>query len=240
MDEVAELLELRLDRRISVNPRRTTRRAIAIDREVRVRELLTHLIELRKPASRTQLLRLAAANPCPPEQAVLSELAKRPEARALSVTECLAEFAATELSRAELLELFEPMAPAFSIASSARQVPREAELVVSVLEAPARSGYGVFLGCHPATSPMRYQDNRFRCASIPRAVRFAPSRAREERHPRRRRNWGRLPFRGFIGDRLAAQAAREPSHRHCVSSGYAILKSTTCSATNSRRPNARA
>ncbi|MGH8966414.1 MAG: flavodoxin domain-containing protein, partial [Actinomycetes bacterium] len=66
VDEVAELLELRLDRRISVNPRRSTRRAIAIDREVSVRELLTHFIELRKPASRSQLLRLAAANPCPP------------------------------------------------------------------------------------------------------------------------------------------------------------------------------
>lgn len=49
VDEVAELLELRLDRRISVNPRRSTRRAIAVDREVSVRELLTHFIELRKP-----------------------------------------------------------------------------------------------------------------------------------------------------------------------------------------------
>lgn len=51
VDEVGELLDLRLDRRISINPRRSTRRAIPIDREVTVRELLTHFLELRKPAN---------------------------------------------------------------------------------------------------------------------------------------------------------------------------------------------
>lgn len=58
VDKAAELLGLVLDRRISVNARRSTRRAIALDREVSVRELLTHFLELRKPATRTQLLRL--------------------------------------------------------------------------------------------------------------------------------------------------------------------------------------
>lgn len=211
VDEVAELLELRLDRRISVNPRRTTRRAIAIDREVSVRELLTHFIELRKPASRTQLLRLAAANPCPPERAALTELAEHPEARALSVTECLAEFAATELSRAELLELFEPMAPRhYSIASSARQVPREAELVVSVLEAPARSGYGVFRGVSSSylADAVPGQQIRMRVDTARRAFRAGAEPAKNVILVGA--GTGVAPFRGFIGDRLAAQAAREP------------------------------
>lgn len=211
VEEVAELLELRLDRRISVNPRRTTRRAIAIDREVSVRELLSHFIELRKPASRSQLLRLAAANPCPPERAALTELAEHPEARALSVTECLAEFAATELSRAELLELFEPMAPRhYSIASSARQVPREAELVVSVLEGPARSGYGVFRGVSSSylADAVPGQQIRMRVDTARRAFRAGAEPAKNVILVGA--GTGVAPFRGFIGDRLAAQAAREP------------------------------
>lgn len=211
VDEVAELLELRLDRRISVNPRRSTRRAIAIDREVSVRELLTHFIELRKPASRSQLLRLAAANPCPPERAALTELAEHPEVRALSVTECLVEFPATELSRAELLELFEPMAPRhYSIASSARQVPREAELVVSVLEGPARSGYGVFRGVSSSylADAVPGQRIRMRVDTARRAFRAGAEPAKNVILVGA--GTGVAPFRGFIGDRLAAQNADEP------------------------------
>ncbi len=211
VDEVAELLELRLDRRISVNPRRSTRRAIAIDREVSVRELLTHFIELRKPASRSQLLRLAAANPCPPERAALTELAEHPETRAMCVTECLAEFPATELSRAELLELFEPMAPRhYSIASSARRVPREVELVVSVLEGPARSGYGVFRGVSSSylADSVPGQQIRIRVDSARRAFRSGAAPAKNVILVGA--GTGVAPFRGFIGDRLAAQAAGEP------------------------------
>ncbi|MEV0673176.1 cytochrome P450 [Mycobacterium sp. NPDC050441] len=212
IDEVAELLDLRLDRRISVNPRRSTRRAIAIDREVSVRELLTHFIELRKPATRSQLLKLAAANPCPPERATLTELAEHPEARALSVTECLAEFAATELSRAELLELFEPMSPRhYSIASSARRVPREVELVVSVLEGPARSGYGVFRGVSSSylADAVPGQQIRMRVDTARRAFRAGAEPAKNVILVGA--GTGVAPFRGFIGDRLAAQAAGEPS-----------------------------
>ncbi len=211
VEEVAELLELRLDRRISVNPRRSTRRAIAIDREVSVRELLTHFIELRKPASRTQLLRLAAANPCPPERAALTELADNPETRAMSVTECLAEFAATALSRAEQLELFEPMSTRhYSIASSARLLPREVELVVSVLEGPARSGYGVFRGVSSSylAEAIPGQQIRMRVDTARRAFRTGAEPARNVILVGA--GTGVAPFRGFIGDRLAAQAAGEP------------------------------
>lgn len=211
VDEVAELLELRLDRRISVNPRRSTRRAIAVDREVSVRELLTHFIELRKPASRSQLLRLAAANPCPPERAALTELAEHPETRAMCVTECLAEFPATELSRAELLELFEPMAPRhYSIASSARRAPREVELVVSVLEGPARSGYGVFRGVSSSylADAVPGQQIRMRVDTARRAFRAGAEPAKNVILVGA--GTGVAPFRGFIGDRLSAQAAGEP------------------------------
>ncbi|MBA0046345.1 cytochrome P450 [Mycobacteroides sp. LB1] len=211
VDKAGELLGLILDRRISVNTRRSTRRAIALDREVSVRELLTHFLELRKPATRTQLLRLAAANPCPPERAALEALAEHPESRSLGIAGCLLEFPATKLSRAELLELFEPMTPRhYSIASSARQSPRVVELVVSVLDAPARSGFGDFQGV-----ASNYLANAIPGQQIRARVDQARQAFRAGADPARNvilvsAGTGVAPFRGFVGDRVAAHSAGEP------------------------------
>lgn len=211
VDKAGELLGLILDRRISINTRRKTRRAIALDREVSVRELLTHFLELRKPATRTQLLRLAAANPCPPERSALEALAERPETRSLGIAGCLLEFPATKLSRAELLELFEPMTPRhYSIASSARQSPGIVELVVSVLDAPARSGFGDFQGV-----ASNYLANVQPGQRIRARVDQARQAFRAGADPSRNvilvsAGTGVAPFRGFVGDRLAAQSAGEP------------------------------
>lgn len=209
--EVGEMLDLQLDRRISVNPRRSTRRAIPIDREVTVRQLLTHFLELRKPASRSQLLALAAANPCPPERAELAELADHPQDRALSVTACLAEYPATALSRAELLELFEPMAPRhYSIATSSRRRPGEVELVVGVLEGPARSGAGTFRGVSSSylADSIPGQQLRMRVDPARQAFRAGADPARHVILVSA--GTGVAPFRGFVGDRLAAREAGEP------------------------------
>ena len=49
-----ELLGIDGDLRLSINPQRSSRRLIALDREVSVRELLTHFVELvrnRPPAA---------------------------------------------------------------------------------------------------------------------------------------------------------------------------------------------
>ena len=134
---VLEFLGIDGDLRLSINPRRTSRRLIALDREVSVRELLTHFVELRKPVTRSQLRRLAASNPCEPERERLEELAASADPCALSPLECLLEFPACALTGAELLELLEPMTPRhYSIASSSRLTPGLVALVVSVLDAP--------------------------------------------------------------------------------------------------------
>jgi cytochrome P450/NADPH-cytochrome P450 reductase len=211
VEEVGEILGLQLDRQISINPRRSTRRAIPIDREVTVRQLLTHFLELRKPASRSQLVRLAAANPCPPERDALTELAEHPESRALSVIACFAEFPATQLSGSELLELFEPMAPRhYSIATSSRRRAREVELVVGVLEGPNRSGDGVFRGVSSSylADSGPGQQIRMRVDPARQAFRAGADPARNVILVSA--GTGVAPFRGFIGDRLAALEADEP------------------------------
>jgi len=211
VDTVLELLNIDPELRLSVNPRRTSRRLIALDREVSVRELLTHFVELRKPATRSQLRRLAAANPCEPERRRLEELAESPDPCVLSPLECLHQFQACALTGAELLELLEPMTPRhYSIASSSRLSAHEVAVIVSVLDTPARSGLGLFKGV--ASNHL--------AGVAPGALiraRIDPARQafRAGADPQRNvilvsAGTGVAPFRGFLGDRLAAKRAGEP------------------------------
>jgi cytochrome P450/NADPH-cytochrome P450 reductase len=208
---VLELLEIDGDLRLSVNPRRTSRRLIALDREVSVRELLTHFVELRKPASRNQLRRLASSNPCVPERERLEELAAAEDPCTLSPLECLLEFRACALTGAELLELLEPMTPRhYSIASSSRLTPGLVALVVSVLDAPAPSGYGLFQGVasnHLAAIAPGTQI-RARVDSARQAFRAGADPAKNVILVSA--GTGVAPFRGFLGDRLAAKQDGEP------------------------------
>ena len=208
---VLELLGIDGELRLSINPRRTSRRLIALDREVSVRELLTHFVELRKPATRSQLRRLAASNPCQPERERLEQLAAAAEPCVLSPLECLLECRACALTGAELLELLEPMTPRhYSIASSSRLAPGLVALVVSVLDAPARSGHGLFQGVAsnhlaaiaPGTQIRARVDSAraaFRAGADPGKNVILVSAGT-----------GVAPFRGFLGDRLAAKLDGQP------------------------------
>jgi cytochrome P450/NADPH-cytochrome P450 reductase len=211
VDTVIELLEIEPDLRLSINPRRSSRRLIALDREVSVRELLTHFVELRKPASRSQLKRLAAANPCVPERQRLEELSAASEPSVLSTLECLLEFPACEVTGEELLELLEPMTPRhYSIASSSRLSPQVVGLVVSVLGAPARSGHGRYKGV---------ASNHLAEIAPGELIRARVDQARQAfragADPTRNvilvsAGTGVAPFCGFLGDRLAAKQSGEP------------------------------
>lgn len=211
VDTVLELLGIDPQLRLSINPRRTSRRLIALDREVSVRELLTHFVELRKPATQSQLRRLAAANPCVPEKLRLEELAASDEPCLLSPLECLQEFPACALTGAELLELLEPMTPRhYSIASSSRLSPKEVALIVSVLDTTARSGRGLFKGV-----ASNHLADIAPGASIRARVDQARQAFRAGAEPERNvilvsAGTGVAPFCGFLGDRLAAKQSGAP------------------------------
>ncbi|WP_018161681.1 cytochrome P450 [Smaragdicoccus niigatensis] len=196
------------DMRLSINPRRSSRRLIAVNREVTARELLTHFVELRKAATPTQLRRLAASNPCPPERQRLEELADSSTPSAISPLECLVEFPACTLRGPDLLELLDPMTPRhYSISSSSRLSPQIVALIVSVLQAPARSGRGMYKGV---------ASNHLAEIAPGTQIRARVDRAREAfrsgSDPARNvilvsAGTGVAPFCGFLMDRFAAKMA---------------------------------
>lgn len=197
--------------RLSINPRRSSRRLIALDREVSARELLTHFVELRKPVTPSQLRRLAAANACPPEGRRLTELADDPGGCPLSVLECLAEYPGCVLTGAELLELLDPMAPRhYSIASSSLLSPRVVGLVVSVLDAPARSGHGLFKGVASNFLATVQPGRVIRARVDPARQAFRAGADPAKNVILVSAGTGVAPFLGFLGDRLAAQRAGAP------------------------------
>ncbi|MEW2571823.1 cytochrome P450 [Streptomyces sp. NPDC047070] len=185
---------------------------VPLGRALRVDELLTRYVDLAAPATPGAVARLARATACPPERIELERLAGGDHAelvqgRAPTLLDLLERFASCEVDLALVLELLPAPRPRQYSISSAAEEQSNAALTVSVLEAPARSGEGVFRGTASTylrrvrtgdrivatvTSP----PDTFRPpldASVPVVMIAAGS--------------GVAPFRGFIGARTAAAAA---------------------------------
>ncbi|MEU6767382.1 cytochrome P450 [Streptomyces sp. NPDC046853] len=133
---------------LDIRAGRPRRDGLAVDRPLTVRQLLSMYVELQGRPTAEQLAVLAAANPCPPERAVLGALAENEATRAADgrtllelVEACPALRGALEWPR--LLDVLTPLRPRhYSVSSSPAVRPGHADLMVSLLEAPARSGSG--------------------------------------------------------------------------------------------------
>ncbi|WP_344364749.1 cytochrome P450 [Streptomyces gobitricini] len=130
VDRTARLLGADPDALLSVVPARPGRAALAVDRPVTVRDLLTHHVDLGHRPGAEYLARLAGLNPCPPERAALR--AARPgEATLPDLIEAYPALREA-LSWPVLLELLEPMRPrTYSVSSSPAADPRHVDLMVS-------------------------------------------------------------------------------------------------------------
>ncbi|WP_181798838.1 NADPH cytochrome P450 oxidoreductase family protein, partial [Streptomyces sp. WELS2] len=132
---------------LDIRPTRPRRGGgIAVDRPLTVRELLTHHVELQERPTGRQRTLLAEANPCPPERAALAAL---PDDDPRTLLELAEDHPALRgaLDWPLLLDLLTPLRPRhYSISSAPAADARHADLMVSVLDAPARSGKGRYRG----------------------------------------------------------------------------------------------
>ncbi|MFH8413123.1 cytochrome P450 [Streptomyces collinus] len=192
---------------LDIRATRPRRDGIAVDRPVTVRQLLAHHVELQERPSAGQLAALAAANPCPPERTALATLTDDPR----TLVEILEDHPALRgaLDWPRLLDLLTPLRPRhYSVSSSPAVDPGHVDLMVSLLEAPARSGKGIYRGTgsgHLATvepgdtlyarvQPCR-EAFRIDVTGDPAPVVMVAA------------GTGLAPFRGVIADRTAAVAA---------------------------------
>ncbi|MFD4601394.1 bifunctional cytochrome P450/NADPH--P450 reductase [Streptomyces sp. NPDC058464] len=189
---------------LDIRATRPRRDGLAVDRPLTARQLLTHHVELQERPSTDQLSLLADANPCPPEKAALAALRDDPR----TLVEIIEDHPALRgaLDWPHLLDLLTPLKPRhYSISSSPATDPRHADLMISLLEAPARSGKGTYRGTgsghltalrpgdtvHARVQPCR---EAFRIDGTAPVVMIAAGT-------------GLAPFRGAVADRRAALAA---------------------------------
>lgn len=204
VERFAAALGADLDTVLDIRAARPRRDGLAIDRPLTVRRLLTHHVELAERPSAARLAALAAANPCPPERIALAGLTDDPRI----LVEVIEDFPALRgaLDWPTLLDLLTPLRPRhYSISSSPAVDPGHADLMISLLQAPARSGRGIHRGTgsgyladvHPGdTVYARIQPCRdvFRVETGAPVVMVAAGT-------------GLAPFRGAVADRAAALAA---------------------------------
>ncbi|GGM13792.1 hypothetical protein GCM10010129_67400 [Streptomyces fumigatiscleroticus] len=190
---------------LDIRPARPRRDGLAVDRPLTVRQLLAHHVELRERPGADRVAALAAADPCPPEREALAAL---PDDDPRTLVELFEDHPALRgaLDWPRLLDLLTPLRPRhYSVSSSPAADPGHADLMVSLLEAPARSGRGIHRGTgsgHLAsvrpgdTVYARVQPCRdaFRIDGSAPAVMVAAGT-------------GLAPFRGAVADRAAALAA---------------------------------
>lgn len=203
VERAATALGVDLDTVLDIRQARPRRDGLAVDLPVTARQLLTHYVELQERPTADQVVALAAANPCPPERTALAALTDDPR----TFVELVEDHPALRgaLNWPTLLELLTPLRPRhYSISSSPAVDPGHADLMVSLLEAPARSGKGVYRGTGSGhlttvapgdTIYARVQPCReaFRIDGSTPVVMIAAGT-------------GLAPFRGTVADRTAALA----------------------------------
>ncbi|WP_432094752.1 cytochrome P450 [Streptomyces sp. bgisy100] len=200
---------------LDIRPHGAGRAALPADRPVTVRQLLAHFVELQDRPTAQQVALLAGHNPCPPERAALQALADSPEALAADQRTLPDLFTDHPALRGAvpwpvLLELLPPLRPRhYSISSSPAGDPRHADLMVSRLSGPARSGRGEYHGTgsgflsglrpgdvvHARVQPCREVFRLPEDAATPLILVAAGT--------------GLAPFRGAVADRRARLAEGE-------------------------------
>ncbi|MDX3382568.1 cytochrome P450 [Streptomyces niveiscabiei] len=207
VDRTLTALGLDPDTLLDVRP--TRRAGLTVDRPVTARQLLAHYVELQDRPTAAQRAALAAANPCPPERAALVALT---DDDPRTLTELIEAGPALRgaLDWAQLLDLLTPLRLRhYSISSSPANDPGHVDLMVSLLDAPARSGNGRYRGTgsgHLAglapgdTVYARIQPCReaFRIDHTTPVIMIAAGT-------------GLAPFRGAIADRVNATGQLPPA-----------------------------
>ncbi|MFT3775849.1 MAG: cytochrome P450 [Minicystis sp.] len=204
------------DTHVILRRRAATLTTLPTDYPIAVGELLASYVELAQPATRAQVRELAAATRCPPDKRALEALAEEEAyardllAKRVSVLDLLDRFPACELSFERFLAMLPPLrARSYSIASSPLWNARRCALCVAIVDAPALSGQGRYLGVASNHLAGAAVGARLAVAVRPSQRHFHPPEDPRTPMILIGAGTGLAPFRGFLQERAAqAQAGR--------------------------------
>lgn len=176
-----------------------------------LRDLLGNHLELSQPASRQQVQTLADATRCPPEKQTLLRLVAAYDEevlpKRLSVLDLLEKVQGCELGFAEFLEMLPPLKPRqYSISSSPLWKKDACTLTVSILNAPALSGQGQYLGVASNFLARTTPGQQLKVNVQPSRGHFQPPLDPATPIIMIGAGSGLAPFRGFIQQRAIQQA----------------------------------
>ncbi|WP_316154116.1 bifunctional cytochrome P450/NADPH--P450 reductase [Cupriavidus sp. BIC8F] len=195
-------------------------RGLPLGEALSVRQLLTHFVELQDVVSRHTLRLLSQSSRCPVTRQALLQLASddaeagyaaQVAPRRLGLADVLDRFPAIEVDLAGLLACTVPMRPRFySIASSPLVSPDVATITVGTVWSAALSGRGLFRGVAST-----WLQGLAPGAMVAGAIRtpnptFAPAADPATPMILIGPGTGIAPFRGFLEERAAQQAAGQP------------------------------
>jgi cytochrome P450/NADPH-cytochrome P450 reductase len=190
--------------------------ALPTEYPVPVIEVLSSYVELGQPATRAQVQMLASATKCPPEKQALDALAESESysrdvlGNRVSVLDLLERFPACELTFGAFLEMLPPLtARQYSISSSPLWNDKHCTLTVAVLDAPAMSGQGKYLGVASNYLASSAPGTRISVAVRPSNPLFHPPADPATPMIMICAGTGLAPFRGFLQERaMQAQAGQ--------------------------------
>ncbi|MFJ9037124.1 cytochrome P450 [Streptomyces sp. NPDC102406] len=207
VDRAVRALGVDPDAVLDIRSDRPRRDALAVDRPVTVRELLSRHVELQHRPTPEQVAVLAEANPCPPEAAALGSLPGDDPRTFVELVEAHPALRSA-LTWTQLLDVLPPLRPRhYSISSSSVVRPGHVDLMVSVLDAPAASGTGRHRGTGSThLAALRPGDTVLgRVQPCRDAFRIRPDAA--EPVVMVAAGTGLAPFRGAIAERLERRRA---------------------------------
>jgi cytochrome P450/NADPH-cytochrome P450 reductase len=178
-----------------------------------VYEVLAAYVELGQPATKKQIEAMVGTTPCPPEKRALEQLLQ-PEAyekevlsKRVSLLDLMERYASCQLPFGAFLELLPAMrARLYSISSTPLWDPAHCTLTVAVIDSPARSGQGTYLGVASNYLASAQPGARVSVAVRPSNVAFHPPEDPKTPLIMICAGSGIAPFRGFLQER-AMQAA---------------------------------
>jgi cytochrome P450/NADPH-cytochrome P450 reductase len=201
------------DSHVVIHNSRDSETSLPTGHPVNVYEVLAAYVELGQPATMKQVEALASTTPCPPEKRALEQLRQQEAyekevlAKRVSLLDLLERYASCQLTFGAFLEMLPPMrARQYSISSTPLWNAIHCTLTVAVVDAPALSGQGQYLGVASNYLASAQPGERVSVAVRPSNVAFHPPEDLETPLVMICAGTGVAPFRGFLQER-AIQAA---------------------------------